>query len=291
MNLAKDKSGVVLIFTLLIMSVLISVAISFSYFIISDINKARAIDNSIVAYYAADAGMEESLYTLKKQQSVKFLTQLKGQKGSGNLATAKSSWDIGESTDYETRFFRQRLSNGQTAKFFLLNRANTNGTKSIAVNWKKGAGTAPQLQVSLTQLKPQKQTPTNAIVYYTDTSGVEISDTPTNNNVPTCYPLKDRGLDNIPLTPAPDYAVEFKVLGLLPDDYVDSLTVQAYNSDDCSQNPNPTGITNLTLKSKGVYNKSNQYIIAQLTPKDTLSGLAGFVLFSEEDITKNSFGQ
>lgn len=286
MNLAKDNSGVVLIFTLLIMSVLISVAISFSYFIISDINKARAIDNSIVAYYAADAGMEESLYTLKKQQSVKFLTDLKAQKGSGELATAKSGWDIGESTDFETVFLRQRLSNGQTVKFFLLDRAAANGAKSIIVDWKKGGSTAPQLQVSLTQLVPQTDPQTNAKVYFTDTSEVETADTENNGVGPTCYALKDRDINGDLLVSRPDYAVEFKVLGLTEEEYVDSLTVQAYDSDDCSGQPNPAGITNLTLKSKGVYNKSNQYIIAQLAPSDTLSGLAGFVLFSERDITK-----
>lgn len=292
-NLQSDKRGVILVFTLILLSVLLSTALGFSYFIIADINKARAIDDSIIAYYAADAGIEESLYLLKKQEATESLNSLTLLNGSGEMNVSGGAWDILDSTDYEKGFLRQRLSNGQSVKFFILNRglsaeqANYNGAKSISVEWQKGKNTTPNLQVILTQLWPQRQD--SSMIYFTDTSELEVADSASNGRGETCYDFKDLALDNNSLDKPVDYLVELKVLGN-SDDFVDRIVVKAYNKRcqeaDWSKDINETGITNLTLKAKGKYGRSQQSIIAHLLPKDPVSGLLGFVLFSEQDITK-----
>lgn len=288
MDIAQDKKGVILVFTLIIMSVFLSTAIGFSYFIISDINKARAIDNSIIAYYAADAAMEQSLFLLKKQNLVKSLEELKTVRGSGSLSVSAAKWYILESTDFERSFLRQRLYNGQSVKFFILNRmSGVNSSKSITVEWLKAPSTSPKLQVSLTQLAYQQQG--DSLVYYTDTSEVEIADSHNNGIGVTCYNLKDVDFNGNGLSFPADYVAEIKVFGG-ESDFVDRLSVRSYNKrcqeEEYLKSFNPDGITNLTLKAKGQYQKSNQYIIAHIVPKDPLSGLFGFVLFSEQDITK-----
>lgn len=288
MNIQQDRQGVILVFTLIIMAVLLSTAMSFSYLIISDINKAKAIDDSLVAYYAADSGIEQSLYLLKKQEITQSLEELKILSPDGELSVAGGSWEIGDSADFEKNFLRQRLYNGQSAKFFILNRASGGDRpQSITVEWLKAPETSPKLQINLTQLIPQEQD--GSLIYYTDTSEVEVADSASNNIGSTCYNLKDADFDGQTLPLPPDYLVEFKVLGS-DIDFVDRLSVKTYNKR-CQENDyedsfNPRGITNLTLKSKGSYLKSNQTIIAHIVPKDPLSGLVGFVLFSEQDITK-----
>ncbi len=291
-NGQTDNRGVILVFTLLIMAILLSTAIGFSYFIMSDINKAKAIDDSIIAYYAADAGMEESLYLYKKEQVAPSLNTLKALRPTGKtLELSGGAWSINDSTDYEKGFLRQRLYNGQSIKFFVLNRnaaQQPNETQSLSVYWLRGEATTAKLQVTLTQLVPQQQD--GSLVYYTDTSVLEAADSVTNASGQTCYLLKNSSLPGNPvLTQPSDYVAELKVLGS-QQDFVDRIEVKAYNNSECKDvgvnGLNEQGITNVTLKSRGHYGRADQSIVAQIVPQDPVSGLLGFVLFSENDITK-----
>lgn len=279
----------IIVFTLIMLTVFLTTALSFSYFIISDINKAKAIDNSIIAYYSADAGMEESLFLLKNQELAGSVDSLKSKRPDPiDMVLSKGVWDISSSTSFETSVLRQRLHNGQSAKFFILNRDSTNQTKSITLEWYKGIDTTAKLQVNLTQLAHQYQSST--LIYYLDTSILEVADTIGKGSV-ACYNLKDLDLDGIALDSPSDYLAEFLVLGSSVD-FVDTLDVKAY-SIACDSNPdtmaaayNPQGITNPTVKSTGTYGRSTQSIIAHILPKDPVSGMLGFVLFSEQDVTK-----
>jgi hypothetical protein len=293
-QLTIDQRGVVLVFTLILMAVLLTIALGFSYLVINDINKARAIDDSIIAYYGADAGMEESLYLLRKDSiaSTHPAADLKGLRSEIiQLPQSHGSWDISDSTDFERTILRQRLYSGQGVKFFVLNRAGANLTRSIGVEWYRGDETAPKLEIKLTQLSPQPtELPGGPMVYYTDTDAVELADSADNGLGPTCYELKDLDFSTgLPRSDAPvDYSVTIKVLGELDTDLVDQLIARAYDTSDCSGSVDTQGLNNLTIYAQGKYNQSEQNIIAQIVPFDPSSGLLGFVLFSQEDITKDN---
>jgi hypothetical protein len=292
-----DNSGMILVLTMMMIAVFLSIALGFSVLIISDINKARAIDNSIVAYYAADSGLEESLYLFRKQ-GITSAEELRSIRLADQpLSSAQASWNIENSTDYEEYFLRQRLVSGRSVKFFILNRQEPEAIKSVALEWYRGnkEGNTASLQVSLTQLTPQEDAEAT-LVFYTDESRVELSDSsPTqNNDDPSifCYNLKNRDLNGNLLSVLSDYLVEVKVLGSGSDDIVERLTAQAYNVD-CADarwrdNFNSEGISNLTIRSFGSYGRTAQALTAYLPPKSLPSSLAGFVLFSEEDIAKES---
>jgi hypothetical protein len=291
-----DNSGMILVLTLVMIAVFLSIALSFSVLIISDINKARLIDNSVVAYYAADSGIEESLYLFRKN-SVTSTKQLRGIRvDDQELDQSKASWNIDQSADHEEYFLRQRLSRGQSSKFFILNRTEDSGfyVKSISLEWYRGEteGNNASLQVSLTQLKLQKKEEEDYLAFYTDKSQIEISDTLSMID-PVCYDLSDLDINNDPHEPPVDYLVEIKVLGSNnSDDIVDRLTVKAYNTscgtgpDDYLNSFNSKGISNLTVKSVGSFGRATQVLTAHLPPRDLPSSLVGFVLFSDEDITK-----
>jgi len=281
----------VIVFAVMLLAVFLSTALGFSYFIIADINKAAAIDDSIVAYYAADAGLEESLYLLKKQEAADSLVDLKNDIRPDNNAMEATGavWSIADSTDYEKNVLRQRLYDGQSVKFFILNRNSTNLTESVVLEWFKGGEDTSKLQVNLTQLSPQQDDASGAWIYLTDTSEVELSDTGKIGS--RCFDLKDASLNlnGGVLSPPIDYLLELKVLGG-QGDFVENLSVDAYDyfCDSISgKSPNPEGITSLTLKSSGTYGRSTQTIIAHILPKDPVSGLFGFVLFSEQDVVKD----
>lgn len=307
MKLIQDKKGVILVFTMILMAVLLSTAIGFSFFVISDINQAKAVDDSIIAYYAADAGMERSLYSVMKQGAFESMEELKKDDSlysTGEaLLESKATWSIASSTDYEKIFFRQRLYNGQSVKFYVLGRAKSEGKpKSLLVSWKKGIDineveSIVNLQVSMTQLFPQNkdigigQTKENVLIYYTDTNKIELSE-PINNG--TCYDFKDLLLPNSDPRFF-DYMVELKALGDTYSDYIDKISVSVYDQDCGSysgdkdaylESFSSQGISNLTVRAEGFFGKSKQSIVAHLPPRNLASGLFSFVIFSEQDITK-----
>lgn len=289
----KNEKGIILILALMMMSILLSIALGFGVFIISDLRQAQEIDSSINSYYFADSGMERTLYLFRHgdKEKIGAFSGLGGALSvidrNGDIdGETPDDWTINESTDYEPTFFRQRLYNGQSARLYFLGRSDgANSSKSIKIAWFKGLN-SPKLQVVFTQLNPLVDG-SGALVYYTDISKIEISDSspaPSGSGNPVCFDFKDRDTDGYSLTPPSDYLVELKVLGT-GDDYVDNLSVTSYSEDNCLT-PYPQGISNITIKSVGTYHGTRQAIYANIPPRDPSSGLFGFVLFSEEDITK-----
>ena len=290
----KNQRGVILILTMVMMAVLLATAVSFAVFIISDIRQAGKIDNTVVAYYAADSGIERSLYILRQSDEVDWVntgatpTLFDVIGTSGINMDNGAGWNISNSTDYEQRFFRSRLKSGQAVKAYFLNRTTAS---SISINWSKSSDQpGARLQTIFTQLTPQsyEDDGQTIVVYNTDKNVIKI-----NNNSPNdCEQFADSGIDgnNSGNNPPYDYVVEIRALGTAGSGnnfVVDDLRILAYDTDDCSGDPNIEAITNITLSSVGEFNGTRQEIVAHIPPRDPISGLLGFVLFSEEDITKS----
>lgn len=294
----RDERGIILVLTLMVMSILLSVALGFAMFIFSDINQAKMIDDSMLAYYAAEAGFERTIYLFRKQDKDKVGSfsynpadpssdskSLSLADREGVTPASSSSWTIKNSNDYESTVFRQYLRNGASVKLFFLNRINNqggpgpNGVKSISIDWQRMG--ACHLQAAFTQLRPQDSEGTLVNYnYMADLDGVLTGP----NTFNLCEKFIDKKIDGTEwLT---DYAVELKALGSGDDYCIDKMTVKAYTDEDCS-NITPTAITNVTIRSIGTHNKSSQEIVAHIPPYDPALGFMGFVLFSEQDITKN----
>ena len=285
-----------MVMALSIMAILLSIAISFAVFIISDINKSKSIDDSIVSYYAAETAAERTIFLFRKggkEKTGNFLynpdnppsetndpTALSASDKNGSLADNNAVWTIQDSIDYEPTVFRQRLYNGQGLKLYFLNRAATQNPASIVIDW-QGISDFTKVQATFTQLNPQSKN--NVLVYYTDYSDLV---TALSNK---CIDFRDVAIDsNIYGSWKSDYVVEIKALGSSDTDYVDTLTVKAYDSIcGAPTTQNLQAITNITIRAVGNYHKSKQEIVVQLPPRDPLSGLLSFVLFSERDITKD----
>lgn len=287
----KNQKGVILVLALIIMSVLLATAIGFAVVVIGDIKQAKAVDNSVLAYYGADAGMERSLYVLRRDEQIEYLGDRSTNNtlvnffhningGPAEIALANgANWSIIGSSDSEATFVRQRLYNGQSLKIYFLGRESGNPAERVDVYWRQGAASTAKMQVIFTQLKPQFTTD-GTLVYYTDKNEVEISDSVTTGS-DFSYEFGDKNIEGNSFKS--DYLMEIRALGS-GNDYIDQITIRAFDVN--SQLIN-NGITNLTLKSVGNFGGFEQSIIAHLPPRDPVSGLLGFVLFSEEDITKS----
>jgi hypothetical protein len=282
-----NQQGVILVMTIVIMSILLATGLGFTVLVLSDLRQAQQIDNGIVAYHAANSGIEEGLYWLRKDIDGTDIATVDALK---NIAITKplandAVWDISDSTDYQSNISRERLYNGQSLKFYLLGRSGaspSNTTESIGIVWERDAiSPTTQLQVVATQLDYQ-ETESDALIYYTDTNKVITNPDPDLD----CVPLLDAAIPGNSDADY-DYVFEVRALGETENDVIKSLRIRAYNTDNCTDENNE-GITNISLVSTGRYRASQQTITAYVPPRDPVSGLFGFVLFSQEDITKDN---
>jgi len=64
MNLFKEnkEKGVTLLITFLIMGIALSIVLGVSVILVSEIKVIRGMGNSVIAFYAADTGIEEIIY-------------------------------------------------------------------------------------------------------------------------------------------------------------------------------------------------------------------------------------
>jgi len=298
----KKQSGVILVLAVVLTGILFSVAITIAVIVISDLRQAGAIDRSIVAYYAADSGLERTLFALRKDHDdpsiVDSMETVKALFAGDELTGSESDWDINDSTDYERIFYRQKLFRGQSAKIYITGRKNNNdAAESIKIiNWERSNDDpAIRLRATMTQLQSQPDPDNNGVlVYYTDTDKVLM--TPPDKGGPNCLPMRNVSVNNPDQYQSDpdnfvDYAIELTALGDgLEDedlkDFVSNLNITTYNTDDCSGDINPEGLTNITIVANGEKGDARQTIFAHILPRDPISGILGFVLFSEEDITK-----
>lgn len=66
----KNQQGTILLITILIMLGIIGTTITMAFIIINEIQQSRNIDYSIVAYYAAEAAVEQGLYEIRKVDDI-----------------------------------------------------------------------------------------------------------------------------------------------------------------------------------------------------------------------------
>lgn len=63
----KQEKGVALFLVVLIMSVILAIGLGISGILIQQIKISENIEDSVVAFYAADAGVEQQIYDLYKE--------------------------------------------------------------------------------------------------------------------------------------------------------------------------------------------------------------------------------
>jgi len=285
------QTGMILVITLMITSVLLSIAVGFGVFIISDLRQARQIDNAIMAYYAADAGIEQSLFLIRKNEDIEDSTGVKEVQDREVWSGLNWGWNISSSEDHEKMVLRQRIAAGESFKLYFLDRSTLNN--AIKVQWQKNDNRPnTKLQMIFTQLDLQSKNVSGAdiLINYADQNLVENFDS--SPSYQECKEFLDKELpDNSGGLPPYDYVVEFKALGS-SFDVIDRIIVEGYDTmADCrsvdDQKRNDSAITNITFKSEGRYLNARQEIVAHIPPRDPLTGLLSFVLFSEKEITKS----
>ena len=68
MNLFKNNQGSILLLAMLVMAGVVTVSLGTTTLIIAEIQQSVKLDQSVVAYYAAESGVERSLFQARKKQ-------------------------------------------------------------------------------------------------------------------------------------------------------------------------------------------------------------------------------
>jgi len=245
-----------MLMSILILSGITTAASSFGILTIQNLRQSVLVDNGLRAFYAAESGIEDGLYELRKNETV-----VSSMASSGALSNG-GTWDRTVATDIAS--LTQDVDEHDTWEISLYDPDSslsslTNTVKSLKLAW-TGSGsewvhaqiipwtTLGTLGAPSTQLFSAASNP--ATINLQDASSVL-------------------------------YRVRLKALyGDITD-----MTVTAYSGLNLggSQVDIPGYIT---MYATGEYSLANQVVRARFPHRSPLSGQFGYVLFSEEDLIK-----
>lgn len=295
MNNHFHQRGVITLLTLMLMAVITSLAVTASVLMVNELRQTETIGQGIVANYAAEAGMEDSLYTIATSRVttgstlVGTLTSL-NTPGTGDLHDGKT-WL--RTANNETSYAVARLTRDQTATLDFYDpdtpSARSN-LQSIIVQWTNNCSDNT-ISLETTML----EYPTGFA--FTDVTPVVYKDVKacnydSNQRACTFGGSKDFVFTSIAghqIDPTKGYRFTFRELtptNILQTCAIEDVHVVGYDN----ANPYAGNIVpipaHLIIKSTGSFGVTKQAITASVPWKAPVTGLASFVLFSEENITK-----
>jgi len=245
---------------LVIMSSILLAGIGLGMVVLDSVRRSADTDASMVAYYAADAGIERQLYELRKKRArVLDLTTLGSSYANGSAWTASNAGFL----QTLSKFFLV-INKGDFQFVDLFDPDNVGASAGVArVDWSWGAGsdcggTPPELEMG----------------YAEWLSGGSV--------LPQDFRIV-RGLGSPMVTmldPLKGYRLRFRPKGCA----AANLTVEVSGSGTYAPIPFPGDIT---IGAQGTFKKTTQAINAQVPRQDVLSGVFSFVLFSECQLIKD----
>lgn len=273
-NLKNNQSGVVLIMSLMILLVMIISVVALSRVIVGEVKMTRNSDNSIVAFYAAETGIEKALYYLKLGRQSTDFTDFLALEGDELFVDNERNYSFNQATTTSAYFeaFDIATSSPATAQIILPSGAIPGGTSdpslsgSYTIDWSidnclTGGHASDRLEVSVASLYKE--------------SNVLKSDTKQNVYVCGCNSSAN---DNCEQQPASD----------IDDDKLAYFTFRPLN-DTVSYlklEPNHKYPGEANIEVVGNYRQSSHTINVKVNTLFPASNIFSYVLFSDDELSK-----
>lgn len=255
-----------MLLSLLIMSGIVTAGIGMGTLILNELRQSRNIDNSVIAFSYAEAGIEEALYLIRKVD--KPLDELGLDKvenfDEGSFDRRYSDTDDNILTT---------LDQNQTLTVDLYNPEGgewATEVESIRFSWDDDCGGDSRIELTYFDWQPGNFQPSNV--------------------QKRIYTPADSPVTNTGFSPGKAYQIKLKAL------YCDvyNLKFEAFdnnNPDDEDFCPTPADclvqIPNRSnINSTGSYRASQQNIEVIMPRKEPISGFYDYVIFSEESLVK-----
>lgn len=256
-------TGNILPLAVIMMLIILMAGIGIGIVVLEGVQRAQQADQAVAAYYMSDSGVERQLYEIRRNnQTLSYVSGLGGTYFNGG------TWQ--SSSGLEQPLSKQ-ISKVATTSFAVLDLFNPDNIAtpvnidSMGLTWSKDPTCSlpnSRMEVSYAQWDVSLGVPvfpTSFTVLNKDSSGsmtVPLSST-------VNYRIRLKAYD----CPAVNVTAIFSRLG----------TQVAYPGD-------------ITLSAEGTYGKATQKIMVTMPKLDVLSGVFGYVLFSECTLVKGTGG-
>lgn len=273
------KKGSALLLSLLIISALLSSVLYISVFSIRQISQAKSVDNSIIAYYAAEASNEQAIYAIRNNQ-YSLVSELSNTMNIGDNASVARV--VTEEVD---KGILISLKKDEFYQFDMFN-PNDLGEGSLlnhlSFSWKDDCEDDSWIELTSNEWDPNSGNISWGSDYVSQ-----------NHIKKTLLNLKDgEDLNNIESISGsnfrPNMAYQFRVKAMYCN--IDNLQIRAYSSDndnDLLPFKNIINIVSIGEYPKNNSNSNKQALNITLKKTTPLSGLFDYVIFSEKSLIKD----
>lgn len=273
----KIEKGNVLLLALLVMAGIMTAALGISAIILNEIKQARNIDFSTVAYYAAESGVEQALYKLRKEDAL--LACPSGEcdpsgfcsagdresclRSNGDLSN-QSSWTR-TVTDKEWQIYGTiKKDESLQVDLYDPEGGTAAGVESIKIEW------TPQC------VSPAASTIEVGYISWDPAVGWSVSSEQRFKYSALVSPVINNGF-----TSTKSYRLRIKAIFC----DISNLVVTAWGNDN-AEAPQKEIPARIVLNSIGEYGTLRQAIRMTMPRKSPMSGLYDYVLFSECSLVK-----
>jgi hypothetical protein len=257
----KPLRGNILPLALVIVTTILLAGIGLSVIILDSIRRSADQDASMLAYYAADGGVEQQLYAVRKQAYAVTSTQALSGTFSNN-----ASWQPASSTYLQANL--KIFSTTPSTSLQILdiynpdNASAAGGVGRVDWSWTAGSdcpgGVAPEVELGYAEWLAGGSVIPNT---FTIVRGI------TNTGMSTI------------LNSSKGYRLRFRPKSCT----ANNLTIQTY--DGSGTLTNVPG--DITVGAVGYYGKASQAITVTMPRQDVLSGIFSYALFSECQLVKD----
>lgn len=290
-NSSQSNRGSALLLALLVLSSAVTSGLIISRIVIKEFEQSRNLDQSVIAYYGADSGLEQALYYWRKDRANFPLPEVLLGEAVGNTPTA-CNFDYADFLPDSCRWYHTRaasrtfqLIKGQVKEINMYNETVGVGfgVESLAIIWQDlnpGNDLEPWLEMEIVQLRPDFSdgTITNLVRLCSDNTGgtYPLAD-PAGNTVADCGTW-ERAYTQAYFDGNLNYKVRFRSL------YDDvRVTVSAYDSAG-----DPASIGRRLFYTAGAYKNAQQSLMVDFSDYRTAKSIADYVIFSDCDLVKGT---
>lgn len=260
LNNKKIQSGSALLFSLLIMSGIVISGLTVGTIVVNELRQSRNLDQSIVAYYAAESGAEKALFAFR-QPEVSFGSVVSASPGIANKV------DCGYGSAFDPKMCELYWENA-TAYSFPLRRNQVRQINLFGSNLASGFGVN---QISVVSWEDGD--PSNGLTPWIEMEVVPLQSDFQNgeaaNYVETCCNTL-----TATLSASYNYKVRLKAL------YDDIRNVQVLIGG------SPAEVTTINIFSSGGFFSAKQAVRVEASSGKQATSLSDFVIFSECDMVK-----
>jgi len=256
----RDQKGSVLLLALMIMSSVVIASVGMSSLILASLQQSRVLDNAAIAYYAAESGIEDALFSARRDEELPTVE-------SGIALSNDAAWDR-TVEDKEWIIYPGTIVQDAVTEIALYDPdapTDDTGIANVRVEWSDDCGGFSVLQATLVGWQ------SGGAIAWDANASTRLFTLDAGGGADVTMPVSGR-LYRLRLA-AKKCALQ-------------NVSVDATNaSGGAVQIPG-----RIKVDSTGTYSNARQTITATLPRRAPLSGLFDFVIFSECSLVKGGTG-